>query len=225
MTEEKTSKDWRRIGRLTTGGTVGSIAAIASFDHQRSLAMSHGQNAFIGTLLPVSVDVLILCATFAMDGRNRFWPRAAFWAGVGATISANVLAAPPDLLSQLISAWAPVALLFVIEIEARRNKTQRWRLRKDPAPVVAAEQAETETAGTAAEDEPPKARTKNRAGLATAKKVAEVRKRNPAATATEIAARIGKSESAVRHVLRAEKAAEMDAELEAITEAPAEVSA
>jgi len=205
MTEEKTPINWRKVGRIFTGGLVGVIAAIASFDHQRSLAMSHGQNHFIGTLLPISVDVLILCATFAMDGRNRFWPRAAFWAGVGATISANVLAAPPDLLSQVISAWAPVALLFVIEIEARRNKTERWRIKK--AVEVPASNTSTAAAASATvtDADEAKPRTPNSRGVATTQKVtkaaARVAKKTPNPTPALIAAEAGVSESTVRRVL------------------------
>jgi len=198
MGDEKTPINWRGVGRIITGGIVGSVAAVASFDHQRSLAYSHGQHAFGGALFPISVDVLILCATFAMDGRNRFWPRATFWAGVGATISANVLAAPPDLLSRLISGWAPFALLLVIEIEARRNKTQRWQWRR-PVEVPAADLAVNTDPADAVE---PKPRQRNARGAQTAQKVAKaaaaVARKNGNASITEIAARAGVSEKTAR---------------------------
>jgi hypothetical protein len=203
VTDEKTPINWRGVGRIITGGIVGSVAAVASFDHQRSLAYSHGQHAFGGALFPISVDVLILCATFAMDGRNRFWPRATFWAGVGATISANVLAAPPDLLSRLISGWAPFALLLVIEIEARRNKTQRWQWRRAvEVPAVKTEPAPVDQAA-----EPAKPRTRNARGEQTheaVKKAAvKTRRRDPQAPLSKIAAAAGVSESTARRELKA----------------------
>ena len=199
MTDEKTAINWRGVGRIITGGIVGSVAAVASFDHQRSLAYSHGQHAFGGALFPISVDVLILCATFAMDGRNRFWPRATFWAGVGATISANVLAAPPDLLSRLISGWAPFALLLVIEIEARRNKTQRWQWRR----AVEVPAVKTEPAAAAEGEAEPKPRQRNARGAQTHAAVKKVAARKPDAKPAQIAAALGVSESTARRELKA----------------------
>ena len=226
MTEEKKPTDWRRIGRIGAAILVGSIAAIGSYDHQRDLAIHHGQSKFIGSILPISVDLLILYATFAMDGRNRFWPRLTFWAGVGATISANVLAADHNLLSQLISAWAPVALLFVIETEAWRNRISRWRLR--PAATVAASKpAEPSVAAPAPRPEPPepapKPRARNRRGAATEEKVRKVAAKNPTAPPAVIAAKARVSESTARRNLPA-KTDDLAAELEELTKVSAGVA-
>jgi len=195
MTDPKASINWRNIGRLFLALVVGSIAAIQSYDHQRELAHNHGQHGINGNLFPIIVDVLILYATVSMDGRNRFWPRVTFWAGVGVTISANVLAAPPDLLSQLISAWAPIALLLVIENEAWRNKLSKVRFRKT-VEVPAADLVVNTDPSEAVE---PKPRQRNARGAETEKKVQQVARKNPTAPITKIAALAGVSEKTARN--------------------------
>jgi len=198
MAEWKKRPNWRTTGRVSTALLVGAFAAFASYDHMRILALAHGQNPHIAALLPISVDGLIVFATWNMDARNRFWPRLSFWLGVLATISANVLAAPPDLLSQVISAWAPVSLLCVIETWSRRNKVERWQWKKS-AEVPAADLVVNTDPAEAAE---PKPRQRNARGAQTAQKVAKaaaaVARKNGNASITEIAARAGVSEKTAR---------------------------
>lgn len=206
MTEEKQPRNWRRFGRVATALAVGAFAAYASYDHMRALALATGQPPSIAALLPISVDGLIVFATYSMDGMNRFWPRLSFWLGVGATISANVLAARHDLLSQVVSAWAPVSLLCVIETWSRRNKTERWRrpkLGKQTAEVPAVNTSATsvgasEPSPNAISTDEVKPRTRNSRGEATAKKVAKVVQKNPDAPVAKVAAIVGVSESTAR---------------------------
>ena len=205
MGDEKTPINWRKVGRITVTGGVGAIAAFTSFSHQVNLAEAHGQHGANAWSLPITTDMLIVGATLAMDGPNRFWPRIVFWLAVGATISANILAAPPDLLSRLISGWAPFALLLSIEIQARRNKTERW-WRRQTAEVP---DAKTEAAAGAE----PKPRTRNARGEQTAKAVAKVAAKKPDAKPAQIAAALGMSESTVRREIKAINGKPVAAEL------------
>ena len=52
-------------------------------------------------------------------GRLRWGVRAILCLGVAASIAANVLHARPDLISQIIAAWPPLALLLTVELISR----------------------------------------------------------------------------------------------------------
>ena len=51
--------------------------------------------------------------------RIRWAVRAALFLGVAASIAANVLHAQPNIISQTISAWPPLALLLTVELTSR----------------------------------------------------------------------------------------------------------
>jgi hypothetical protein len=52
-------------------------------------------------------------------GRLRWAVRAVLTLGVTASIAANVLHARPNLISQIIAAWPPLALLLTVELISR----------------------------------------------------------------------------------------------------------
>jgi hypothetical protein len=108
----------RALSSRIGSGLVALIAAIASYSHMRAVALSYGQTHLIATLMPLSVDGLVLVGAVAIgDGRRHTWSAwLAFWSGVGASIAANVLAARPDVVARIISAWPAVALLLVVEV-------------------------------------------------------------------------------------------------------------
>ncbi len=201
MTDPTESTDWRRFGRVMTALAVGAFAAYASYDHMRALALMVGQPASIARLLPFSVDGLIVFATFSMDGRNSFWPRLSFWLGVTATISANVLSARHDLLSQIVASWAPISLLCVIETWSRRNKTEPWRFRRRVAAETEPAEAKPFVSQTVLADEPKPAPAKPYVADKTQRKVAAAVRRNPDARTTEIAAKTGLSDTTVRRAM------------------------
>lgn len=114
-----------RRAASTIGATaVAIIAAVASYSHMRSVAIDYGQPEMIATLLPLSVDGLVIVGAAAIgDGRARSWSAwVAFLAGVGASIAANVLAARPEAIARIISAWPAVALLLVVEVLTRSGR-------------------------------------------------------------------------------------------------------
>ena len=121
----------RRAASIASALLVAGIAALASYTHMRGLALRYGQDPLIATLLPVSVDGMMVVATVALgDGRRHRWSAwLAFWTGVAASVVANVLAAQPLLIARCISAWPAVAFLLVVEVITRGG---RLRL---PAPA------------------------------------------------------------------------------------------
>ena len=117
-----------RVWSARLGTTaVALIAAIASYAHMRGLALTYGQEPLIATLLPLSVDGLVIVSAVAIgDGRRHTWSAwLSFWTGVGASIVANVLAAQPNLTARAISAWPAVALLLVVEVISRGGRRHR----------------------------------------------------------------------------------------------------
>ncbi|WP_433232431.1 DUF2637 domain-containing protein [Micromonospora sp. CA-248260] len=115
----------RRVASIICTVIVSLVAAVGSYDHMRELALSAGQSPFLATLLPFSVDGMILVATLALgDGRHKkgsAW--AAFLIGVLASLAANVIVADADLISRVVSAWPAVALLLTVEVLARAGKS------------------------------------------------------------------------------------------------------
>jgi hypothetical protein len=58
--------------------------------------------------------------------RLRWAVRAMLTFGVTASIAANVLHARPNLISQMIAAWPPLALLLTVELISRVPADRRW---------------------------------------------------------------------------------------------------
>jgi hypothetical protein len=58
--------------------------------------------------------------------RLRWAVRAVLTLGVTASIAANVLHARPNLISQIIAAWPPLALLLTVELISRVPADRRW---------------------------------------------------------------------------------------------------
>lgn len=114
----------RRVASLAGTVAVTVIAAVGSYDHMRELALRAGQTPLLATLLPLSVDGMILVATLALnDGRRSRWSAwLAFLVGVAASLAANVLVAEPNAVSRVVSAWPAVALLLTVEVLARSGR-------------------------------------------------------------------------------------------------------
>lgn len=134
--------NYRRIGYITSIGTVTAVAAWGSYRHLLDVALIGGQPIEVAAALPLSVDGMLLCASLAMaedkaNGRiPRLWARVAFWIGATVSVAANIASTLVHVkpgtngglvaLALGVAAWAPIALLIVTEIMARPGK---------PAPV------------------------------------------------------------------------------------------
>ncbi|GAA2637607.1 hypothetical protein GCM10010307_35350 [Streptomyces vastus] len=117
---------------------VASVAAYASYVHQRAFALQGGADVTSAALWPLSVDGLLRLATVGLlkpadhagrRARSVVW--MAFLLGIGVSLAANVAAAP-DLAWKpvLVAGWPPVALLFSVELLAHRSsnreRTESW---------------------------------------------------------------------------------------------------
>ncbi len=100
---------------------VAVVAAVASYEHMRALAVVAGEG-WRSWLLPISVDGLAVAASLTMLVRRRAglptgglaW--VALLLGLGASMAANVAAAEPTVAGRLVAAWPPVALLLAYEL-------------------------------------------------------------------------------------------------------------
>lgn len=195
----------RRFASISAALVVAAIAAVASYSHMRHLAIQYGQDRLIATLLPVSVDGMLVVATVALgDGRRYRWSAwLAFWVGVIASVIANVLAAEPSTIARCISAWPAIAFLLVVEVITRGG---RIRAVTEATPVVTevlpvTEPVEIPGAETPEPDstEPEAKSARRTAGRpSAAKKVAKVAAKMPDAPTDKIARRAGVSERTVR---------------------------
>lgn len=154
----KTPRDWpligRRIGFILGFGVVAGIAAWASYWHQVDLALLAHQPAKLANVLPLSVDGMLVVGAMAMaddianNRKPRGWARFAFWLGATVSTLANITSTAVhygDLLSIVVSAWAPICFLVSVEIIRRKGKPQPVtaveptpEVRVTPEPVVQA---------------------------------------------------------------------------------------
>lgn len=141
----KTTAD-QHILRATTGVVlaVAGFAAAVSYSHIYDLARAHGQNVTAARLLPLSVDGLILAASFlilheARAGREApTLARCMVGLGVAATVGANVLyGLHGGTLAAIVSAWPAVSFIGSAEMLMYLIRVSRTR-RAVPAktPVV-----------------------------------------------------------------------------------------
>lgn len=131
---------------------VASVAAYASYVHQRAFALQGGADTVSATLWPLSVDGLLLLATVGLlnpvrrenrRARTVIW--LAFLLGIAVSLAANVAAAPSlEWKPMLVAGWPPVALLLSVELLAHRPD----RLGHNGIPYVRAmDTTETRRAG------------------------------------------------------------------------------
>lgn len=114
-----------RTVRNISAGTVAAIAAWSSYSHMVHLALKFGERPEVASVLPCSVDGMLVVASMVMvddqrrSHRVRPVARLAFAAGVLASVAANIAAAHPNVGARIVAAWPAVALLLVVEMLAR----------------------------------------------------------------------------------------------------------
>lgn len=185
----------RRVWSTGAAVLVAIVAAVASYAHQRDLAIHAGQAVPIASLLPLSVDGLLVVSTVALgDGRRSTWSAwLAFLVGVAASIVANVVDAQPGIVSRCVSAWPAVALLLVVEVIHRSGRAEV------PAVVYPQEDTAPDTEVTpdivVDTDVTPE--------VDTGERVRSLRATHPNLTQKDIAARLGVSTRTVSRHLNA----------------------
>jgi hypothetical protein len=123
---------WKRAADLRTAVYLTAVAVAAfaftvSFSHIYDLGEAHAQHGIAARLLPLSVDLLIVAASLVLfiqsrEGGAGTWlarwlPRIVLWAGIGATVAANVAyGLPHGWLAAVISGWPGAAFVGVVEM-------------------------------------------------------------------------------------------------------------
>ncbi len=123
---------WRDTNSLILGGVyvgavlVAAFAFCVSYTHIYDLGRANGQHAWAAKLLPLSVDLLIVVASLVMFLHRRYsekpaglakWlPRVMLYAGIAATIAANVFYGLHWTgLAPYVSAWPAAVFAAVVE--------------------------------------------------------------------------------------------------------------
>ncbi|MFF9897687.1 DUF2637 domain-containing protein [Streptomyces longispororuber] len=117
--------------RRTGAAAVATVAAYASYVHQREFARQGGADPLSAALWPLSVDGLLLLATAGLLRRPREGERRARWAlwlafllGIAVSLAANIAAAPALAWKPvLVAGWPPVALLLAVELLIPRRRS------------------------------------------------------------------------------------------------------
>ncbi|KXK58810.1 hypothetical protein AWW66_27725 [Micromonospora rosaria] len=113
--------------RLSTG-LVALVAGYASFSHIYAVARSAGEHVSVASVLPLSIDGLILVGTLAMlddkhgNRKPRLSARLSVTFGIIATLAANIASAQPTWTARAVAAVPPVAFLLAVEVLSRRGK-------------------------------------------------------------------------------------------------------
>jgi hypothetical protein len=127
--------------------TVATCAAVVSFGHIETLALSHGQPLTAARLLPVSVDGLLTAASLVLLDAARSGRKVPTLArymlalGVLATVAANVAYGWRfGLVGMAVSAWPAVAFIGSVEIvmgmiRQRASVTEPATVAPSPKPV------------------------------------------------------------------------------------------
>jgi Protein of unknown function (DUF2637) len=193
----------RRFFSIAGASVVGLIAGAASYTHMRQVGIDTHQGMVIASIVPLSVDGLVLVATLAIgDGRRHtFTAWLAFLIGVGVSLAANVAAADPDTLARCWSAWPSAGFLLAVEVLIRgsRKRVEEPEIIK-PLGDSEPPKSEPDRSDTTRKPRAPR-RDSN------AKRVAAAVKRTPDATPVQIAARLGVDPKTVKRYLSTDKPA------------------
>lgn len=117
---------------------VALFAAAVSYVHIRTLAIRNGYDAYTASILPFAVDGLMVCASFMLVTAARAKLRAplarvALWAGICATLAANVAyGLPQGLEAACAAAWPGVSFILIVEAWMQLAKRQRKSAAKKP---------------------------------------------------------------------------------------------
>jgi hypothetical protein len=120
---------WQRRVTALAVLLVAAVAATISYSHMRALAMTAGEGQWQATVLPLSIDGMLLAASMTALVRHRagepvgVLPWLALLLGVAASVAANIASAQPTIEGRLIAAWPPVALLASLEMLLRQQQT------------------------------------------------------------------------------------------------------
>ncbi|GLY92297.1 DUF2637 domain-containing protein [Actinoallomurus iriomotensis] len=119
------------------------IAAVVSFGHMRELALRYGEARWSATLIPLSVDGMVVAASMSvllaskMGRRGEWLPWAVLIVGSLASLAANVEVANPTAVSRLIAAWPSFAFVgayHLLQSQLRIGRVDLVTPIEEPAP-------------------------------------------------------------------------------------------
>jgi hypothetical protein len=120
-------KGWARIWpsllAAITLPAVGGPAAAASYRHARDVITQHGDPVMAPWLALTTDGMLLATLVVIWVRRHRHepvgvGPWAAFWAGMVATIAANLAAAQTTPVGIVVALWPPICLAITLELIA-----------------------------------------------------------------------------------------------------------
>jgi hypothetical protein len=153
--QRETARSSGRCTRLATVISVvalAAIVAIVSFGHMRELALRHGEAPWSATLIPLSVDGMVVAASMSVllaskMGRRGDWlPWTLLIVGSLASLAANVAVADPSVVSRLIAAWPSFAFVgayHLLQGQVRIGRT---------GPIAPTDEAEADPPGCPLDD-------------------------------------------------------------------------
>lgn len=115
---------WPSLLAVSTVTAVGGPAAVASYRHAREVIAGPGGDPVMAPWLAITTDGMLIAALVVVWVRRHRGdpagrgPLAAFWAGMAATIAANLAAATPSFIGVVVALWPPVCLAITLELVA-----------------------------------------------------------------------------------------------------------
>jgi hypothetical protein len=123
------------------------IAAVVSFGHMHELVIRHGETRLNATLIPLSVDGMVIAASMSvlrssrMGRRGEWLPWTLLVVGSLASLAANVAVADPTAVSRLIAAWPSFAFVGAYHLLQGQLCIGRT------GPIASADEAATDSQG------------------------------------------------------------------------------
>lgn len=125
----------RAIRWTTTLSVVvlAGIAAVLSYEHMFVLVRRYGETSWTSTLVPVSVDGMIVASSMTLLADSRSGRRGGLlpWIllviGSAASLAANVAVAEPSAVGRLVAAWPSFALIGSYELLMRQVRNAAAR--------------------------------------------------------------------------------------------------
>lgn len=139
---------WPVLLAVLTVSAVGGPAAVASYRHARDVIAANG-DPVMAPWLALTTDGMLLAALVVIwvrrhrDEAAGLGPWAAFWAGMAATIAANLADAQRTAEGYVVALWPPVCLAITLELVAL--VATRTAAQQDSAPAESAEDEVDET--------------------------------------------------------------------------------
>lgn len=124
----------RLTSPISTVSALGMTAFVISFNSLRGLAADTGAiSASIAFLFPILVDGSIVALSrsamaSSLKGRKAGYKMALVFMFTALSVVLNIVHSPPDIVSRVIGATAPIALALLIEVvvrDARHDAIER----------------------------------------------------------------------------------------------------